>query len=98
MHNFKDFGIKPTVKNFDGEKIKVSRILNTKIIILDYKIDDSKIKEGTKYLTLHISRNEQNNVVFVSGVVLIQQIEQVSKNNFPFTTKIVKEKEYYEFT
>ena len=33
MKNFKDFNIKPAVKGFIGEKIKMVKILNKEIVI-----------------------------------------------------------------
>lgn len=98
MINFKDLGIKPKTTNFIGDKIKISRILNTEIIIHDYKIEDSKQKQGTKCLTLQIERNQTKNVVFTGSNILMDMISQVSKDKFPIVTTIVEENERYEFT
>lgn len=98
MNYFKDLGIKPKTNTFVGDKIKISRILNTEITIHDYKIEDSKQKQGTKCLTLQIERNETKNVVFTGSTILMDMITQVPKDKFPFITKIVQENERYEFT
>jgi len=42
MNEFKDFGIKTTSKSFVGDKIKMSKILNKKIAVIDFKMSDSK--------------------------------------------------------
>lgn len=97
MDIFKDFNIKPAVLNFTGEKIKIERVLNTEIIVHDFKVGKSKHHEGQEYLTLQIERNGTKNVVFTGSIILIQMIKQVPKSNFPFVTTISREHEYYEF-
>lgn len=98
MTKFSDLGIKPKVNTFIGDKLKISRILNTDITVLDFKIEASKQKAGTEYMTLQIEKQGNKNVVFTGSNVLMQQIKQVPKDNFPFTTVIIGDNEYYEFT
>lgn len=97
MNYFKDLGIKPKTKAFMGDKIKIDRILNIEIIVHDFKVEDSKKKEGTKYLTLQIERSEIKHVVFTGSNVLIDMISQVPKEKFPIRTTIVRENEHFEF-
>lgn len=98
MNQFKSFGIKPIISTFTGDKIKIDRILNTEIQVLSYKIEASKVKTDTKLLTLQIQRGETKNIIFTGSNVLMQMIESVPKDKFPFTTKIVKDSEHLEFT
>lgn len=98
MHNFKDFNIKPTVNPFVGDKIPVTKILNTEIKVLEFKIEPSKQKQGSDYLTLQIEKGGNKRVVFTGSRVLIDQIKNVPKEKFPFNTTIVKDNDYYEFT
>lgn len=98
MNNFKDFKIKPKLSNFTGDKIKMDRILNTKIIVLNYKIEDSKIKAGTKLMTLQIEKAGTRHIVFTGSKVLMEMIKEVPESGFPFQTTIIKESEYLEFT
>lgn len=98
MNKFKDLGIKPELSTFTGDKIKVDRILNSEISVIAYKIDDSKVKPGTKLLTLQIERNGTKNILFTGSTILMQMIEKVPKDKFPFATTIVKESEHLEFT
>ncbi len=98
MNKFSDFGIKAELKNFVGDKISLKRIFNTPVKVLDYKIESSKHKENTKCLTLQIEYKEEKRVVFTGSTVLIQQIESVPKDKFPFQTTISNQNEYYEFT
>lgn len=53
MKNFKELGVIAKPKCFIGEKIKVSKILNKEIIVLDFKIVDSKF-EGKSGKCLHL--------------------------------------------
>ena len=98
MNNFKDFDIKAEINSFTGDKIKIDKVLNKEIKILGFKIEDSKIKLGTKLLTLHITKSEENHVIFTGAKLLMEQIIQVQKEKFPFNTTIVKESECLKFT
>jgi len=100
MNSFKDFGIKPTMKKFVGDKIKISKIINKEIIVLDHKIEDSKIykeRGSGKCLCLQISISNEKHVVFTGSTGLIDAIKQIPDNGFPFTTTIIKENERFEF-
>lgn len=98
MNQFKDFGIKPELKNFTGDKIAIKRLFNIPIKVLDFKIENSKHKENTKCLTLQIEFREEKRIVFTGSTVLMQQIEGVPKDKFPFNTTIINDNEYFEFT
>lgn len=98
MNNFKSFGIKPQLSTFTGDKIKIDRILNTEIKVIDFKIEKSKHKADTNCLTLQIEKAGTKHIVFTGSTILMQMIEQVPKDKFPFTTTIIKESEHLEFT
>lgn len=98
MNKFKDFNIKPKLNSFIGDKINVDRILNTEIEVLQFKIEESKKKIGTKFLTLQIVKNGTKHVVFTGSTVLINMIQQVPEDKFPFKTTIIKESGHLEFT
>lgn len=100
MHSFKDFGIKPKIKSFEGEKIKIERIINKVIIIEDFKIGVSKFKEkgNGDVLTVQIMVDNTKRVLFTGSVNLMEMIQQVPKEQFPFTTTIIRENERFEFT
>ena len=98
MNNFKNFKIKPNLTNFVGDKIKIDRIINREIIVQKFKIEDSKAKQGTKFLTLQIELNGTNNVIFTGSKILQEMILQVPENGFPFKTTIIRENEHLEFT
>ncbi len=100
MNDFKDFGIKPVVKSLQGDKIHIDRILNREITVTGFRIEDSKYakENNDKFLCLQIILNEENRVVFTGSGVLMDMIQRVPENKFPFKTKIIKEEKRYEFT
>ena len=98
MNQFKDFNIKPKEAAFIGDKIKIERVLNVEISVFSYKIEDSKKKPGTKFMTIQIEKGNDKNVIFTGSTVLMDMIEQVPKDKFPFKTKITKDNDRLEFT
>lgn len=96
MNKFKDFGIKVTLPAFTGDKIKIDRVLNREITVLDYKIETSKFKG--KCLYLQIELNNTRHVLFTGSNSLMDAIQQVDRKKFPFITTIVRENERFEFT
>lgn len=98
MNNFKDFKIKPKLNTFTGDKIAIDRILNMEITVLDFKIEDSTVKPGTKRLTLQIEKSGTRHIVFTGSKILKDMIKKVPKDGFPFKTTIIKESKHLEFT
>lgn len=98
MNSFKDFDIKPRVNPFVGEKIKVEKIFNVPIKVLGFKIEPSKQKPGTDLLTIQIEKKDEKRIIFTGSTVLMDQIQRVPKDKFPFEATIVGENDYYEFT
>jgi len=99
MNSFKDFKIKPVSIAFEGDKIKIDRILNRQIIIEKFKIDKSNFDKGTgKRLTLQINLDNTKRIVFSGSGNLMDMITQVPENGFPFQTTIIKENERFQFT
>jgi len=99
MKKFKDFGIKVSTQNFTGEKIKISKILNKEVQILGYKIGPSKYAKeaGDKCLHLSIQFGGKTHLVFTGSKYLIEGIQQVPQNEFPFEATIIEENESYQF-
>lgn len=98
MNQFKNFGIKPILSSFSGDKIKIDKILNMEILILKFKIEPSKHKVNTNCMTLQIEKQGIKHVIFTGSSVLMQMIQLVPEDKFPFRTTIVKESEHLEFT
>ncbi len=102
MNNFKDFNIDtPPAKGFEGEKIRMSKILNREIVVYHYKLGDSKIFKDTgtcKCLQLQISVDNRKHVLFTSATALIEVIQQIPEKGFPFSTMIIEENDRFMFT
>lgn len=100
MKNFKDFNIKTEVeKKFTGDKIKIAKLLNREITVLDYKIEDSKFEGGDgKRLVLWLEIDGNKRIVFTSAQQLKKSIEEVPHEGFPFTTTIIEEDDTYLFS
>jgi hypothetical protein len=64
-----------------------------------YKIVPSKFQDNGngKCLNLHILNGGVENVVFTGSTVLMEQIEMVNKQDFPFTATIVNNNDRFEF-
>ena len=98
MYNFKDFNIQPKVNNFVGDKIQVQKLFNLQIKVLGFKVEPSKQNKGTELLTLQIEKAGEKRIVFTGSKVMIDQIQRVPENRFPFTTTIKGDNDYFEFT
>jgi hypothetical protein len=101
MQKFNQFNIKPTSKGFEGDKIKMSKILNKEIVVHDFKVEDSKCfkdRGNGKCLHLQVSINGDKHIIFTSATGLIEIIQQVPVDGFPFSTTIIQEGERYLFT
>lgn len=101
MKTFSQLNIKPASKCFEGDKIKITRILGKEIVVHAYRIEDSKVfkERGTgKCLHLQISINGTMYVIFTSSSGLIDAIQQVSENEFPFLATIVEKNDRFLFT
>jgi len=98
MKEFKEFAIKPVVNGFTGDKIKIDRILNKRIIIHAYKIEESKFKEkgNGKCLHMQIEIDGDKRIVFTGSVALMEIIRQVPPDGFPFKATIAKPGERFE--
>lgn len=83
-----------------GEKNSIGKIFNIEIIVTKYKIQDSKYPKNKsgKCLHLQFEINGEKKVTFTGSDILINQISQITEENFPFQTTVVKSGDHYEFT
>lgn len=88
--------IESPVNGFVGEKIKMSKIMNKAISVHAYKIAPSKF-EGQR-LDMQIEVDGVKRVVWTSSTKLMEVIEKVKKEDFPFGVTIIEENECYKFT
>lgn len=99
MRAFKDLNIKTETEGFTGDKIKMQRVLDKDIVVLKYRIVTSQYpdKGNGKCLHLQIKMNETIYVVFTGSIGLMDAIIQVKDEDLPFTTKITKPNERFQF-
>ncbi len=103
MNRFNQFNVNTPPKGFEGDNIKMSKILNREIIVHAFKLEDSKVKAfqergAGKCLYMQISINEDMHIVFTSANALIDVIKQIPAKGFPFATTIIQESDRYIFT
>lgn len=100
MRKFSELGIKSSHRALIGDKVKIKHILNREILVWDFKIEKSKFSKNKSgmYLHLQIEFDGHKHIVFTGSDVLIDLIQQVPEDAFPFMTTIVQTGEYFEFT
>jgi ribosomal protein S8 len=79
-----------------GIKKKITDILNTEILITDFRIAKSKYKDK-KYLTLQYKNNGEINIVFNGSEVLMDQARKY-EDKMPYYVTIVQRGKYYTMT
>lgn len=100
MKKFKDFKIQPVTIGLTGDKIKIERLLNREITVIDFRIVPSKYPEkgNGMRLDLQIEVDGVQRVMWHGSQVLQDMIMRVPKSEFPFKTTIVRQNERYEFS
>ncbi len=92
---FSDFGIEAPKVNFTGDKIHITDVLNKKIRVLDYLIEDSKFKG--KRLRLQIEVNSAKRIMFSGSTALMAMIAKIPQGQ-AFETTIIAESKRLLFT
>lgn len=92
---FSDFAEEP--KAFDGDKKSINEVLSTKILVLDFKIKESKHHRDSQYVTIQFKIGDVKYILFNGSRVLADQLEKY-KDNLPFYAVIKKIDKYYTFT
>jgi len=97
LNKFSDFAINENI--IDGSKTKIENILNKEILVLAYKIKDSKFNKtnSDKCLTMQLELNQEKYIIFTGSSVLIDQIEKY-KDKLPFVSTIIKVDKYFTFS
>lgn len=94
--NFTDFAEEQTL---DGDKIKIDKVLNRKIIVTGYKITNSRFAKSnsSRCLKLQFTLDDKKRVLFSGSDILIEQIIKYA-DHIPFITNIAKIDKYYSFS
>lgn len=93
--HFSDFA--EETKPFEGDKKKTEDILNTEILIIDFKVKASKHHKDSQYVTIQFKIDDEIFITFNGSRVLAEQIEKY-KDSIPFYTTIKKIDKYYTLT
>jgi hypothetical protein len=82
----------------DGAKMRIEDLLNREILVLAYKIKESKYEREKKgqCLTLQFEIDKQRYVLFTGSTILIEQVTRY-KEELPFLATIKKIDRYYSF-
>ena len=94
---FGDFAKESAI--LDGNKLSMSEIINREVLIIGYRLAESKYSKNNnpKCLTLHIELDGKRFVIFTGSVILIEQIEKY-KDEIPFLATIKQIDKYYTFS
>jgi hypothetical protein len=84
---FSELGTTMPSNIFVGDKISISKIINKDILVKSFSLSDSKF-EGKKCLTIQINVDNEDRIIFTSSKNLLNQLQQVNKDDFPFEAKI----------
>jgi hypothetical protein len=91
---FSDFATEKGL--LDGDKRRIDDVLNQEILLLNFKIKDSKKRQGTSYATIQFKQKDITYIIFSGSSVLIEQLNKY-KEKLPFYTTIKKIDKYYTF-
>ena len=94
MKKYSDFAKDHNI--LDGEKLSISNVINIEILVIGYRLSDSKHGKN-KCLTLHIVLDGVRYIVFTGSAILTEQVE-CYKDEIPYLTTIKKIDKYYTFT
>jgi len=94
-HTFADFARDKLP--MPGDKKRLDEILNKEILVVDFRITDSKKRPDGKCLQIQFLMDGAVYVVFTGSVVLIDQM-QSARDKLPFRGTVVKIDKYYSLS
>jgi len=98
MNKFSDLNIEPDEKIFSGKKIDMEDIIDKEIIVHDWKVGESKYNDKPFCLTLQITFEGKQRVVFSGSRGLESTVKKATKDQFPFETTIKREGKWLKFS
>ena len=83
----------------DGQKVKMESILNKEILILGYRVKDSKYEKKNSgiCLTIQFEMDGKKAIVFTGSTVLADQLNRY-KDQIPFLGIVLKVDRYFTFS
>lgn len=100
MKLFSELGVTIDSAPMTGEKIKINRILNKEIEVVDFELSESKFKKenGRACLKLQIRHEGELRVIFTGSVMMVKAIECIKREMLPFITTVIENNGFYQFT
>ena len=100
MKLFSELGVTVDHAPMTGEKIKINKILNKEIEVIDFELNTSKFNQerGKRCLKLQIRYDDELRVIFTGSSMLVGAISKIKKECLPFRTTIVENNGFYQFT
>lgn len=100
VHSFSEFAEDEQV--FDGAKERIENILNKEIIILKFKVSESKYKDSNSKTCatmqfVEVGKENERKIVFTGSNVIIELLQKY-KEQLPFKTVIKKIDRFYTLT
>ncbi len=94
---FKDFA-KEHVP-LDGAKLKIDDILNKEIMVIGFRVKDSKFIKANAptCLTIQFTLGDERHIAFTGSQVLLDQCRSY-ETEIPFLATVKKVDKYYTFT
>ena len=78
----------------DGKKKKITEILNKEILVLNFRIQKSKIKEGN-YAILQFKLDNERYVIFTTAKRVMKRLER-HKDKMPYFATVIQQYKYYK--
>jgi len=77
----------------EGEKLKITDILNKEILIINFNIRRSKIKEGN-YVIVQFELDNKKHVIFTTATRIMKRLKRY-KDKMPYHVSIIQKFNYY---
>ena len=80
-----------------GDKKHLNDVLNREILLLDFRVTESKKRQDGKCLQIQFLMDDQVCVLFTGSAILLDQVKS-ARDKLPFRGTIVKIDKYYSLS
>jgi hypothetical protein len=78
----------------DGKKKKITEILNKEILVLNFRIKKSKIKEGN-YVIFQFKLDNERYVIFTTAKRVIKRLKKY-EDRMPYRATVIQQYKYFK--
>ena len=89
--------VDPADGPLSGRKIGQPDYLNKQLLVLQFRVNPSKKREGSECLCLQVKIDDELRVIFSGSGVLSRQCQKYAEK-MPFLARIIKVDKYLTFT